>query len=100
MQEKELIERHNVWLNDELEAKVDSLIKLRRTHADVEAEMSFKLSDVSMFYNIKKDTQRLHIWYKHVYVNNLSKSIYFFLGIFYPIDFVRLNGNSMTVLAP
>ncbi|XP_062012161.1 nuclear-pore anchor [Rosa rugosa] len=50
-QEKELIERHNVWLNDELAAKVDSLIKLRRTHADVEAEMSFKLSDVERKFN-------------------------------------------------
>lgn len=50
MQEKELIERHNVWLNDELADKVDSLIKLRRMHADVEAEMSFKLADVSLFY--------------------------------------------------
>ncbi|KAL6196869.1 hypothetical protein ACLB2K_032482 [Fragaria x ananassa] len=50
-QEKELIERHNVWLNDELAAKVDSLIKLRRAHADIEAEMSFKLSDVERKFN-------------------------------------------------
>ncbi|XP_050371497.1 nuclear-pore anchor [Argentina anserina] len=50
-QEKELIERHNVWLNDELAAKVDSLIKLRRSHADIEAEMSFKLSDVERKFN-------------------------------------------------
>lgn len=50
-QEKELIERHNVWLNDELADKVDSLIKLRRMHADVEAEMSFKLADVERKFN-------------------------------------------------
>ncbi|KAK9937314.1 hypothetical protein M0R45_014113 [Rubus argutus] len=50
-QEKELIERHNGWLNDELADKVDSLIKLRRMHADVEAEMSFKLADVERKFN-------------------------------------------------
>ncbi|XP_021635125.2 nuclear-pore anchor isoform X2 [Hevea brasiliensis] len=44
-QEKELIERHNTWLNEELTAKVDSLIKLRRTHADLNEEMSAKLAD-------------------------------------------------------
>ncbi|KAJ7949034.1 nuclear-pore anchor [Quillaja saponaria] len=45
-QEKELIERHNVWLNDELTAKVDILIELQRKHADLEADMSSKLTDV------------------------------------------------------
>ncbi|BFG28578.1 hypothetical protein CerSpe_148520 [Prunus speciosa] len=50
-QEKELIERHNVWLNDELTEKVDSLIGLRRTHADVEADLSSKLADVERQFN-------------------------------------------------
>ncbi|CAN6689128.1 unnamed protein product [Malus baccata var. baccata] len=50
-QEKELIERHNVWLNDELTEKVDSLIRLRRTHADVEADLSSKLADVERQFN-------------------------------------------------
>ncbi|CAK9308499.1 unnamed protein product [Citrullus colocynthis] len=45
-QEKELIERHNVWLNDELTAKVGSIIELRRLHSDTEAELSAKLRDV------------------------------------------------------
>ncbi|KAE8646121.1 nuclear-pore anchor isoform X2 [Cucumis sativus] len=45
-QEKELIERHNVWLNDELTAKVGSVIDLRRLHSDTEAELSAKLRDV------------------------------------------------------
>ncbi|PON79571.1 Nucleoprotein TPR/MLP [Trema orientale] len=45
-QEKELIERHNTWLNDELTAKADSLIELRREHADREADLSSKLTDV------------------------------------------------------
>lgn len=44
-QEKELVERHNVWLNDELNAKVNSLIELRRTHMELEADMSSKLED-------------------------------------------------------
>lgn len=47
IQEKELVERHNVWLNDELNAKVNSLIELRRTHMELEADMSSKLEDVS-----------------------------------------------------
>ncbi|VVA22155.1 PREDICTED: nucleo TPR [Prunus dulcis] len=50
-QEKELIERHNVWLNDELTEKVDSLIGLRKTHADVEADLSSKLADVERQFN-------------------------------------------------
>ncbi|XP_048326058.2 nuclear-pore anchor isoform X2 [Ziziphus jujuba] len=50
-QEKELVERHNAWLNDELTAKVDSLIQLRRTHADLEADLSSKLADVERQFN-------------------------------------------------
>ncbi|PON44121.1 Nucleoprotein TPR/MLP [Parasponia andersonii] len=45
-QEKELIERHNMWLNDELTAKADSLIELRREHADREADLSSKFTDI------------------------------------------------------
>uniref|UniRef100_A0A5B6ZUV8 Putative nuclear-pore anchor isoform X1 n=1 Tax=Davidia involucrata TaxID=16924 RepID=A0A5B6ZUV8_DAVIN len=50
-QEKELIERHNVWLNDELTAKVNSLIELRKTHSEFEADMSAKLADVERKFN-------------------------------------------------
>ncbi|XP_059455352.1 nuclear-pore anchor isoform X2 [Corylus avellana] len=50
-QEKELIERHNVWLNDELTAKVDSLIELRRKYNDLEADMTTKLADVEREFN-------------------------------------------------
>ncbi|KAK8676539.1 hypothetical protein V6N13_142113 [Hibiscus sabdariffa] len=49
--EKELIERHNTWLNKELTAKVDNLIEIRRTHAELEADMSAKLADVEKQYN-------------------------------------------------
>lgn len=48
VQEKELIERHNVWLNDELTEKVDSLAELRRKYNDLDANMSAKLADVRM----------------------------------------------------
>ncbi|PON40928.1 hypothetical protein TorRG33x02_339300 [Trema orientale] len=44
--EKELIERHNTWLNDELTTKAYSLIELQREHADREADLSSKLIDV------------------------------------------------------
>ncbi|KAF5728140.1 hypothetical protein HS088_TW21G00283 [Tripterygium wilfordii] len=50
-QEKELVERHNVWLNDELTAKVDSLIELRRAHSELEADMSAKLTDAERRFN-------------------------------------------------
>lgn len=51
-QEKELIERHNVWLNDELTAKVNSFNELRRTHNEVEADITAKLSDVSSIWQV------------------------------------------------
>ncbi|WCJ28442.1 nuclear pore anchor [Euphorbia peplus] len=50
-QEKELIERHNAWLNEELTTKVDSLIKVRRAHADFDEEMSSKLGDAERRYD-------------------------------------------------
>lgn len=49
LQEKELIEKHNTWLNEELTAKVNSLVELRRAHMDAEAELSSKLAEVSEF---------------------------------------------------
>ncbi|XP_010539174.1 PREDICTED: nuclear-pore anchor [Tarenaya hassleriana] len=50
-QEKELIERHNKWLDEELATKVDSYSDLRRRHSDLEAEMSAKLAEVEKKYN-------------------------------------------------
>ncbi|GAV64888.1 TPR_MLP1_2 domain-containing protein, partial [Cephalotus follicularis] len=63
-QEKELIERHNAWLNEELTVKVDSLIELRRKHADLEADMSAKLADVERQFsecssNLKWNKERV-----------------------------------------
>lgn len=51
LQEKELIERHNAWLNDELTAKVDTLMELRRRHADLEEDVSTKLADAERRFN-------------------------------------------------
>ncbi|KAI3997019.1 hypothetical protein MKX01_021295 [Papaver californicum] len=45
-QEKELIERHNVWLNDELTAMINSLNELRRSHNEHDSQMSSKLANV------------------------------------------------------
>ncbi|KAM3731717.1 hypothetical protein ACB098_11G003200 [Castanea mollissima] len=50
-EEKELVERHNAWLNDELTAKVDSVIELRRKSNDLEDDMSAKLADVERQFN-------------------------------------------------
>ncbi|CAI9773199.1 unnamed protein product [Fraxinus pennsylvanica] len=46
LQEKELLERHNGWLNEELTDKVHSLMELRKTHGELDADMSAKLADV------------------------------------------------------
>ncbi|XP_011012854.1 PREDICTED: nuclear-pore anchor [Populus euphratica] len=51
LQEKELIERHNAWLNDELTAKADTLMELRRRHADLEEDVSTKLADAERRFN-------------------------------------------------
>lgn len=45
-QEKELVERHNTWLNNELEIKVNNVIELRKTYAELEAELSSKIADL------------------------------------------------------
>ncbi|XP_039114966.1 LOW QUALITY PROTEIN: nuclear-pore anchor-like [Dioscorea cayenensis subsp. rotundata] len=45
-QEKELIEKHNAWLNEELNTKVNSLIELRKKHMEVEVDMSAKIADL------------------------------------------------------
>ncbi|CAN0901754.1 Nuclear-pore anchor [Linum grandiflorum] len=44
-QAKEIVEEHNSWLNNELTAKVDSLIELRMRHSNLEEDMSVKLAD-------------------------------------------------------
>ncbi|XP_015078982.1 nuclear-pore anchor isoform X1 [Solanum pennellii] len=45
LQEKELVERHNAWLNDELTTKVNGLMELRKAHSELEADISAKLVD-------------------------------------------------------
>ncbi|KAJ0986603.1 hypothetical protein J5N97_004959 [Dioscorea zingiberensis] len=45
-QEKDLIAKHNAWLNEELDTKVKSLIELQKKHMDVEVDMSAKVADL------------------------------------------------------
>ncbi|KAL1314117.1 nuclear-pore anchor [Arachis hypogaea] len=45
-QEKEILERQNAWLNDELTDKVNSYFELRKKHTELDADMSSKLADV------------------------------------------------------
>nr|BAO49712.1 nuclear pore complex protein TPRb [Nicotiana benthamiana] len=51
LQEKELVERHIAWLNDELTAKVNDLMKLRKVHSELEADMAAKLADAEKKFN-------------------------------------------------
>ncbi|KAL8224372.1 hypothetical protein R6Q57_019847 [Mikania cordata] len=50
-QEKELVERHNLWINDELTTKINSLLELRKVHNELEADMSSKLADFERKYD-------------------------------------------------
>ncbi|KAI8550055.1 hypothetical protein RHMOL_Rhmol06G0074600 [Rhododendron molle] len=50
-QEKELIQRHNIWLNDELATKMNSQIEMRRAHSELEADMSAKTADLERRLN-------------------------------------------------
>ncbi|RZB66378.1 Nuclear-pore anchor isoform B [Glycine soja] len=45
-QEKEIVERQNSWLNEELNAKVNIVFELRRKHTEYEADMTSKLADM------------------------------------------------------
>ncbi|KAF3668086.1 hypothetical protein T459_16631 [Capsicum annuum] len=51
LQEKELVERHNAWLNDELTAKVNGLMELRKAHSELETDLSAKLADAEKKFN-------------------------------------------------
>ncbi|KAG9439272.1 hypothetical protein H6P81_019437 [Aristolochia fimbriata] len=60
-QEKELIERHNVWLNEELTVKTSSIIELRKSHKGLETDMCAKLVDVERLFNECSSSLN---WYK------------------------------------
>ncbi|XP_020574914.1 nuclear-pore anchor [Phalaenopsis equestris] len=45
-QEKELLEKQNVWLDEELTGKANTLFELRRTQMDAEAENSEKIAEL------------------------------------------------------
>ncbi|PKU66180.1 Nuclear-pore anchor [Dendrobium catenatum] len=44
--EKELLEKQNVWLDEELTRKANSLFELRRTQMDAESDASSKIADL------------------------------------------------------
>jgi hypothetical protein len=48
-QEKDLLEKHNLWLDEELKAKVKNLADLRKANMDEESRMSAKIAEVSFF---------------------------------------------------
>ncbi|XP_074591609.1 nuclear-pore anchor-like isoform X2 [Curcuma longa] len=63
-QEKELLEKHNIWLNEELSMKVNCLIEERKTHMEVVADLSAKLSESERQINdysssLKHSTERV-----------------------------------------
>ncbi|XP_057457960.1 nuclear-pore anchor-like isoform X2 [Lotus japonicus] len=45
-QEKEIVERQNAWLNEELTAKVNSFNELRKRHTELDTDLTSKLADV------------------------------------------------------
>ncbi|CAM0944242.1 unnamed protein product [Alopecurus aequalis] len=45
-QEKELLEKHNLWLDEELKAKVKNLADLRKSNMDEESRMSAKIVEL------------------------------------------------------
>ncbi|WVZ73803.1 hypothetical protein U9M48_022072 [Paspalum notatum var. saurae] len=44
-QEKEQLEKHNLWLDEELKAKVKNLAELKKTNMDKEARMSARIAE-------------------------------------------------------
>ncbi|GFS36627.1 nuclear pore anchor [Actinidia rufa] len=74
-EEKELIERHNIWLNDELTTKVNSLCEIRKAHSELEADMSSKIADE---LSLSKDTAAVN---EKQYSAEISTEVYLFASI-------------------
>lgn len=49
-QEKELLEKHNSWLDEELKAKSNTLAEMRKSNMDSESKMSVRIADVSTLW--------------------------------------------------
>ncbi|KAH6764476.1 hypothetical protein C2S51_015725 [Perilla frutescens var. frutescens] len=60
VQEKELLERHNSWLNEELTTKVNNLIQVRKEYGEYEADMSAKLEDVEQKLKESSNSLNFH----------------------------------------
>ncbi|KAL1566884.1 nuclear-pore anchor-like isoform X1 [Salvia divinorum] len=59
-QEKELLERHNSWLNEELTTKVNNLIQVRKEYGECEADVSGKLADVEQKLKESANSLKFH----------------------------------------
>ncbi|CAN6274521.1 unnamed protein product [Urochloa humidicola] len=55
-QEKELLEKHNLWLDEELEIKVKNLAEIRKTNMDEEARMPARISEVMKLAELHKES--------------------------------------------
>ncbi|KAL2641779.1 hypothetical protein R1flu_009366 [Riccia fluitans] len=55
-QEKELLEKHNLWLNEELNSKMKGLMEERRTSAELEADLQSKLLQAERLYKETKES--------------------------------------------
>ncbi|VFQ58763.1 unnamed protein product [Cuscuta campestris] len=62
VQEKELIERHNTWINDELTTKVNDLLNLRKNYSKLEADMTAKISNLERSFS---ECSNSLTWYKN-----------------------------------
>lgn len=60
LQEKELLERHNSWLNEELTTKVKNLIQVRKEYGELEADLSSKLTDVEEKLKESSNSMKFH----------------------------------------
>ncbi|KAG0472195.1 hypothetical protein HPP92_016741 [Vanilla planifolia] len=46
MEEKELLDKQNLWLDEELTTKANTLVELRRSQMDVEADLTGKIAEL------------------------------------------------------
>ncbi|CAL5321269.1 unnamed protein product [Camellia sinensis] len=74
-QEKELIERHNIWLNDELTTKVDSLIELRKAHSELDADMSAKIVDWGVNLKWKSEAEGWPVLFRNIRGGSLERKL-------------------------
>ncbi|KAG0470649.1 hypothetical protein HPP92_017349 [Vanilla planifolia] len=52
--EKELLDKQNLWLDEELTTKANTLVELRRSQMDVEADLTGKIAEVNKLAELYK----------------------------------------------